>query len=228
MPEPADRLSHSSWPPAALHSPPTSNSVRTTTVLANVDTFHWQDVCAEPNQALAVLLMMDTAPSKYVTARQQDSDAAYHGHNTIQGWDSFTAVWWCRALWKCCWKKRKEKTTPFDVTLMSQVLYRAAQKCCWNNDQLLKLTGHACHHTFWKAASANLGVLNLKSDGSKSSFFVILPVRKPRPMGLYATMPMPSSRHTGTRFFCISQQAVFIIWYMHLQLGRLLVITQNK
>jgi len=39
-PEPTDRLSPSSWPPASLHSPPTSNSVKTTSILANADAYH--------------------------------------------------------------------------------------------------------------------------------------------------------------------------------------------
>ena len=37
-----------------------------------------------------------------------------------------------------------------------------------------------------------------KSSAASSSTLVTAPVRKPRPSGLYGTMPMPSSRHVGT------------------------------
>lgn len=52
---------------------------------------------------------------------------------------------------------------------------------------------------FWKFSSEKRGKWIRESSSSKSARDLICPVKKPRPRGEYATIPMPSSRHVFRR-----------------------------
>ena len=61
--------------------------------------------------------------------------------------------------------------------------------------------------TFLKFSPWKRGCFARKSSGANLLRSRYLPPRKPRPSGLYATMPMPSSRQVGTTSACSGTQS---------------------